>query len=134
MEAPVSQKKGRKRKLPGRYCWACGRRRSNEKFSGHGHAHHLCRDCTKLGAEELAYRQASRNIECCMTSEGVIPRKRRESFERFLHHDNSRIRAMAEEMQEEDRATRSLMRAEAELDEIWVETTEQIGAECSEKA
>ena len=47
----------------------------------------------------------------------------------FASHD-----AMAEKMQEEDRATRSLMRAGAELDEIWVETAEKIGMECNEEA
>ena len=66
----MSRKK-RERKLPGHYCWACGRRRPNEKFSGRGHARHLCRECAKLGAEELAYRQALRNLERCITWEGI---------------------------------------------------------------
>ena len=68
----MSRKK-RKRKQPGHFCWACGRRRPNEKFSGRGHARHVCRECAKLGAEELAYRQALRNLERCMTWEGNGP-------------------------------------------------------------
>jgi hypothetical protein len=32
--------------------------RPNERFSGRGHARHLCKECAKLGQEELAYRQA----------------------------------------------------------------------------
>ncbi len=130
----MSRRKSRKRKLPGHYCWACDRRRSNEKFSGHGHARHLCRDCAKLGAEELAYRQASRDLQRCMTWEGIIPRKRRKSFERFLHHDDARIRVLAQKMKEEDRATRRLMRVGVELDDVWVATSEQIGTECHEEA
>ena len=86
----MSRKK-RKRKQPGHFCWACGRRRPNEKFSGRGHARHVCRECAKLGAEELAYRQALRNLERCMTWEGIIPRKRRKSFEEFLDHKDRRI-------------------------------------------
>ncbi|MFV1968589.1 MAG: hypothetical protein ACC628_24475 [Pirellulaceae bacterium] len=69
-----------------------------------------------------------------MTWEGIIPRKRRKSFERFLHHADPRIRDLAEEMQEEDRATRRLMRAGVELDETWAETSEQAWTEPNEAA
>lgn len=55
-----------------------------------------------------------------MTWEGIIPRKRRKSFERFLQHDNPRIRALAAEMQDQDRASRALMRA-PEVEEVSVE-------------
>ena len=116
----MSHKK-RRRKLAGHYCWACDRRRANEKFSGRGHARHVCRDCAKLGAEELAYRQALRNLERCMTWEGLIPRKRRRSFERFLNHDDPRIRACAEEMLKQDAAERALRRSAAEWDEATLE-------------
>ncbi len=118
MKVPMSRKKGRKRKLPGHYCWACDHRRPNERFSGRGHARHLCRDCAKLSAQELAHRQALLNLRRCMTWEGIIPRKRRKSFEQFLRHGDSRIRVLAGELLEEDRTTRRLMRAEAEIDEF----------------
>ena len=94
----------RSRKPPGHYCWACNCRRPNERFSGRGHARHLCRDCSKLGAHELAYRQALRNLERCMTWEGIIPRKRRTTFEQFLGHDDPRIRSLAEGMRKQDMA------------------------------
>jgi len=97
----MSRKK-HKQKRHGHYCWCCGRRRPNEKFSGKGHVRHLCRDCSKLGTEELAYRQTVRDLERCMTTEGIIPRKRRKTFERFLDHKDARIRAIAEEMRTED--------------------------------
>ena len=53
-----------------------------------------------------------------MTWEGIIPRKRRKSFEQFLRHGDSQIRTLAGELLEEDRTTRRLMRAEAEIDEL----------------
>ena len=37
----------KKRKQQGHYCRICGRRRPNEKFSGKGHATHICKDCAK---------------------------------------------------------------------------------------
>ena len=125
--------KKRKRMEPGHFCWACDRRRPNEKFSGRGHARHLCRDCSKLGAEELAYRQALRNLERCVTWEGVIPRKRRKSFEQFLVHEDARIRTCAEEMLEDDRAERAYQRSMHELDEALSEK-ELSGIECNEVA
>ena len=39
--------KRRKKKLPGHYCWVCKRCRANEKFSGRGHAWHICKDCER---------------------------------------------------------------------------------------
>lgn len=37
------------KKNQGHYCFACGRSRPNEKFSGKGHRQHLCKDCNKKG-------------------------------------------------------------------------------------
>ena len=69
--------------------------RANEKFSGRGHARHLCKDCARLGKEELAYRQAVRNLERLVTWEGHIPRRNREQFRKYLNHKDERIRAHA---------------------------------------
>jgi hypothetical protein len=83
-------------KRRGHFCWSCGRTRPNERFSGKGHARHICKDCQKLGAEELAYRQAVRNIDRMIQWEtGRVKRKQRESFARFLRHPNERIRQYA---------------------------------------
>ena len=49
-----------------------------------------------------------------MTWEGIIPRKRRKTFEQFLGHDDPRIRSLAEEMLKQDMAERALLRADAE--------------------
>ena len=53
-----------------------------------------------------------------MTWEGIIPRKRRKYFERFMHHHDARIRALAEKMQAEDQAARRLLQADMEVDEV----------------
>ena len=52
-----------------------------------------------------------------MTWEGVIPRKRRTTFEQFLSHDDPRIRSLAEEMHQQDMAERALLRADFEVEE-----------------
>lgn len=97
-------------KSRGRYCWSCDQRRANEKFSGKGHARCLCRDCQKLGPAELAYRQALRDLDRCVTLEGIVPRKRRKQFAEFLNHSAPRIRQLAREIHEDDQAARDFLR------------------------
>jgi hypothetical protein len=84
--------------------------RPNERFSGSGHARHLCKDCSKLGKSELRYRQDQRNLERLVTWEGIISRKKRKAFNRFLEHPNPRIRRYAEELATEDVKARSHLR------------------------
>ena len=123
-DTPMSTKK-RKRKRngtrQGHYCWSCGRQRPNEKFSGRNHSRHLCRDCSKLGREELEYRSALGNLDRCLTDEGMIRRKGRKQFEQFLEHENPRVRAVAEELLANDLMQRALTRAAVDLEETLLE-------------
>lgn len=109
-------KKHKKRR--GHFCWCCGGLRPNENFSGRGHARHLCRDCATLGKAELNYRQAVRNLERNVTFEGIIGRKRRKSFEKFLSHPDERIRKYAEHLAAEDVKARAFLR---EMEREWEE-------------
>jgi hypothetical protein len=79
---------------PGHFCWACGCHRPNERFSGGGHARHLCKDCSKLGKDELAFRQTLRNIDRLVGWSGVR-RKNRARFAVFLNHPDDRVRHYA---------------------------------------
>lgn len=83
--------------------------RPNEKFSASGHARHLCKDCSRLGAPELQYRQDLRSLERCLTWEGIIDRKKRKAFNRFLEHPDPRIRQHAEELAAQDVEARALL-------------------------
>ena len=38
----------------GHYCKICGEHKANEKFSGKGHATHICKKCATLSAEQKA--------------------------------------------------------------------------------
>lgn len=48
-----SSSKGAK-KPRGHYCKVCGQYKANEKFSGRGHAAHICKECSKLSPAERA--------------------------------------------------------------------------------
>lgn len=110
--------KRKRKRLPGHFCWVCGRQRPNEKFSGAGHKRHVCRDCAKLGPDELAYRQSVRDLDRCTTREGFIRRKQRAAFERFLRHEDPQIRAMAEDLDRVDSWMREQWRVERDAEEF----------------
>lgn len=58
-------KKGKKRggKPHGHFCKVCGEHKANEKFSGKGHAAHICKSCMALSAAERSEMMAIRKIE-----------------------------------------------------------------------
>ncbi len=91
-----------RRKAGGHFCWCCGRMRSNESFSGRGHARHVCKACSKLGAEEIAFRQHISHVDQLLDWDGLIRRRNRRAFDRFLLHPDPRIRAYAEEVRAHD--------------------------------
>ena len=108
---------GKRAKRRGHFCWCCGRIRPNERFSGRGHARHLCRDCAKLGASELAFRQATHDIDRLVTWDGLIRRKKHEIFARFVSHPDERIRAYAALVIARDAVERERLRRERLDDE-----------------
>jgi hypothetical protein len=62
------------------------------------HAQHLCKECARLGKDELAYRQTIRNLERLVTCDGIVLRKNRAQFRRYLKHRNERVRAYARQL------------------------------------
>ena len=48
----MAKKKHKTNKPHGHYCYVCGKHKPNEKFSGSGHAHHICRQCQKIPVEK----------------------------------------------------------------------------------
>lgn len=52
-----------KRRQQGHYCKICGERKANEKFSGKGHAVHICKACQSLPAEVQTDMRRVRDVE-----------------------------------------------------------------------
>ena len=60
----MKKKKKRNRPKPsGHYCWVCGTHKPNEKFSGRGHATHMCKQCHALPVAERNEMVAVRKAE-----------------------------------------------------------------------
>jgi len=79
-----------------------------------------------LGPEELAFRQAVRNIERLLDWNGMLRRKQRKAFEKFLSHSNPRVREYAESVARHDAEQREEYRQmrieEEEEDARWIAT------------
>jgi len=101
----------------GHFCWSCGRSRSNESFSGGGHARHVCRDCSRLGKEELEYRQAVRNVDRALRSHYGISRRDRAVLERSLQHPDPRVQLYVAELIYQGERERAESRLAWEQDE-----------------
>ncbi|MGL6200433.1 MAG: hypothetical protein ACRC3H_15995 [Lachnospiraceae bacterium] len=53
----------KKKKPHGHYCKVCGEHKANEKFSGKGHAAHICKSCMKLSPAQRSKEMILRKIE-----------------------------------------------------------------------
>jgi hypothetical protein len=58
----------------------------------------------------LQYRQDLRNLDHLVTWDGIIGRKKRKAFNRFLEHPDPRIRRYAEELAAQDVKAQSRLR------------------------
>lgn len=59
-------------KKHGHYCKVCGEYKANEKFSGKGHAAHICKACAALPLEVRAEQMAINrlvNLPWCLSKE-----------------------------------------------------------------
>jgi len=72
----------------------------------------------------LNYRQSIHDLERLVTWEGFIPRKKRQRFQRFLEHENERVRAYAEEIAAAGALACAEERLYRDLDEALMELRE----------
>jgi len=67
----------KKRKKRGHFCWACGRHRPNEKFSGKGHSNHLCKECSHGSKDKLNEISHNREVmgfwkQKCISKKNIL--------------------------------------------------------------
>lgn len=81
------------KKLSGHYCKVCGVRKSNESFSGKGHAAHICKECSRLSPAQQAEQMTLRRLE------DLPPRRLTESEKKWLkkrtHDHRPAVKALA---------------------------------------
>ncbi len=53
------------------YCRICDRHRANEKFSGKGHATHICKDCMRLPREKRKHIEDREDISNILNQSNI---------------------------------------------------------------
>jgi hypothetical protein len=61
------------KKPHGHYCRICGEYKANEKFSGSGHAAHICRACAKLPLLERNEHELTTKIDRIASEYRISP-------------------------------------------------------------
>ncbi len=74
-------------------CKICGEYKSNEKFSGKGHAQHICKECAKLPQEEKNERLAMNRL---ISLPFRLSREQRKWLEKMLKDKRDNVRSTAE--------------------------------------
>lgn len=81
------------KKRRGWYCKICGEWKANEKFSGKGHASHICKSCMKLPIEK---RNEMMTVNRIMGLLWHLKKEQRSWLEKMKKSENEEIRSAAE--------------------------------------
>jgi len=87
----------KKKRYRGHFCKICGQILPNEKFSGKGHAAHICKKCAKKLKEQKSEELALNRIyHVCQYQN--LSRDNRRMLEKYTHSKRERIRSAALEV------------------------------------
>ena len=84
-------------KKRGHYCKICGEYKANEKFSGKGHAAHICKVCASLPPEK---KSEMMTVNRLLSLPWRLSKEQISWLKKKTHDKNSDIRALAEEQYE----------------------------------
>jgi len=79
--------------MKGHFCRICGEYRANEKFSGKGHAQHICKECAKLPAEK---RNEIQTVTRLLNLPFQLSKDQRTWLEKMRMDDSEEVRSAAE--------------------------------------
>ena len=83
-----------KRKPHGHYCKVCGEYKANEKFSGKGHAAHICKACAKLSPAE---RSEQMTLNRLLDLPWYLSKDQIKWLNNRIHDERPEVRELAKE-------------------------------------
>ena len=83
-----------RQKRHGWYCKVCGEYRANEKFSGKGHAAHICKDCARLSPEKRAEEMTLNRL---LNLPWYLSKEQRKWLENRRRDQRPEVKALARE-------------------------------------
>ena len=108
----------KKRRNNGHYCKICGCWKANERFSGSGHAAHICKDCAKL---PIAQRNEMQVVGRLMGLPFRLNKDQRKWLEAMRKDKREEVRNTAEWVYEQRYGWIEQMRKEEEELEAYLE-------------
>ena len=79
------------------YCKICGEYKANEKFSGKGHAAHICKACSTLPPEKKAEMLA---INRLLNLPWQLSKEQKDWLRRRTHDRRTEVKALAQQQYE----------------------------------
>lgn len=115
--------KKKKKKQQGHYCRICGEYKANEKFSGKGHAQHICKKCQSLPKDVQADRVRCNEVERA-SFKFPMSRQDWELLEKYAKkYKDKESGQLAQDMLDMKRGCPDI-NEEAEPDDFFMETAE----------
>ena len=109
------QKRGSKKNKQDRVsCSVCGATNAGHLIRIFSKLMPLCASCIHLSEEEVDYLSAVAEMRRCRTWDGFVPRKKRKTLDKMLHHRNSAVVELAAEISNEDQRRCRLSKASKE--------------------
>jgi len=90
----------KKKKSNGHYCKVCDSYIANERFSGKGHAKHICKKCSKLPVEKQN-EQINLNKIFSLYGFSNLSKANRIKLEKFLDNKSEKVREASRQMLDE---------------------------------
>ena len=90
------KKRGHRGRPQGHYCKVCGEYKANEKFSGKGHAAHICKTCSQLSAATQAEAMTINRLMSLPM--GRLSAGDKGWLENRLHDQRSEVASLAKEI------------------------------------
>jgi len=87
----------KKKKYKGHYCKVCGEIKANEKFTGKGHASHICKKCFKKSGAQQSEEIAIDKIYK-LTRYSNLSKQNRKMLEAYLKDSRENVKLVSQEV------------------------------------
>ena len=104
------------KKIRGHYCFVCNTVMANEKFSGKGHANHICKKCSKLPVEARNEKKTINKINS-LYQYTFLSKVNRQMLNKYSSHNSENVKLSAKEVLDHFAALQMHRKADEELEE-----------------
>ena len=104
------------KKIRGHYCFVCDTVMANEKFSGKGHANHICKKCSKLPVEARNEKKTINKINS-LYQYTFLSKVNWQMLNKYSSHNSEEVKLTVKEVLDYFTALQMQRKADEELEE-----------------